>query len=98
MNDFILLIIVGAFWTWGVHCLFDEGFVLNPIREYFRREGMPVWIAKPLYLCPPCMSSVHGMMISGIYFEWHLYPMAAYMVCLCGLNYIIKSILFPEYE
>lgn len=82
----------------GVHCLFDEGYALNPIREQMRKWGTPLWLAKPLYICPPCMSSVHGFAISAIYFDWHIYPMLAYMVCLCGVNYIIKSILFPEYE
>lgn len=97
MIDFILLLIVGACWTWGVHCLFDEGFILNPIREYFRKIGLPVWAAKPLYLCPPCQASFHGTIIALIVYGPSL-VVIPYVVCLCGFNYILKSILFPEYE
>lgn len=107
MTDFILLLIIGACWTWGVHCLFTSGYILgdagNRIRQWFGRG------AKPYIDCPPCMASIHGFIISSAYyhmniFEWcdvqrmDIYRVIAYMVCLCGLNFIIKSILYPEYE
>lgn len=105
MNDFILLLIVGACWCWGVFTLFHEGYALEKVGNFFRKEGddWPVkmigtWYSKPLFDCPPCQASVHGFLISAIYYDWHIYPMMAYMVCLCGLNFIVKSILFPEYE
>lgn len=97
MTDFILLLIVGVCWTWGVHCLFSDGYLFAGAGNMVR-ANVPKWAAKPLFDCPPCMSSVHGFMISAIYYDFHIYPMLAFMVCLCGLNFIIKSILYPEYE
>lgn len=98
MTDFLLLLIFGACWTWGICCLFQEGYILYSFGKKLKDIGVPIWVAKPLFVCPPCMSSIHGFLISAIYFDWHIYPMMAYMVCLCGLNFIIKSIIFPEYE
>jgi len=98
MTDFILLLIVGACWTWGVYCLFGEGYIFGTVGSRLKKDGLPTWAAKPLFDCPPCMSSIHGFTISAIYFDFHIYPMMAYMVCLCGLNFVIKSILYPEYE
>lgn len=105
MTDFILLLIVGACWTWGVFTLFHEGYILERAGNLFRKYNYKpnggfsgTWYSKPLFDCPPCMGSIHGFIISAIYYDWHIYPMMAYMVCLCGLNFILKSILFPEYE
>lgn len=110
MTDFVLLLIVGACWCWGVFTVFHEGYLLerigNKLRKFdvypgkksMQERWIGTWYSKPLFDCPPCMGSVHGFMISAVYYEWHIYPMMAYMVCLCGLNFIVKSILFPEYE
>lgn len=110
MTDFILLLIVGSCWCWGVFTLFHEGYFLerigNKLRKFdifpgnksMQERWIGTWYSKPLFDCPPCMASIHGLLISAIYYEWHIYPMGAYMICLCGLNFIVKSILFPEYE
>lgn len=97
MTDFILLLLFGVCWTWGFSCPFQEGYVLHPVGKKMW-DNWPEWVCKPLFACPPCMSSLHGFAISAVYFDFHIFPMAAYMVCLCGLNFIIKSILYPEYE
>lgn len=98
MSEFILLLLFGACWTWGVYCVFAEGYIMWFLNKNLEQTAFPNWAAKPLYRCPPCMSSIHGFAISAAYFDFHIYPMMAYMVCLCGLNFIIKSILYPEYE
>jgi len=110
LGDFILLLILGTCWCWGVFTLFHEGYILERLGNKFRKykhwagpkclqEGYKgTWYSKPLFDCPPCMASVHGFLVSAIYYEFHIYPMLAYMICLCGLNFVIKSILYPEYE
>ena len=112
MIDFILLLIFGACWTWGVFTLFHEGYVLekigNKLRKYeydhaksktsLNYSWKGTWYSKPLFDCPPCMASVHGFLISAFYYDWHIPQIPVFMICLCGLNFIIKSILFPEYE
>jgi hypothetical protein len=97
MIDFLLLLIFGMAWTWGIHCLFAEGYLLESVGNVIRRN-VPKWAMKPTIDCAPCMASIHGFAISAIYFDWHIFPMLAYIICLCGVNFIIKSILFPEYE
>jgi hypothetical protein len=97
VTDFILLLLIGACWIWGVHCLFSDGYILGNLGNFLRKH-LPEWALKPLIDCPPCMASVHGFMISAMYYEWHIIHMVAYIFCLCGLNFIIKSILYPEYE
>lgn len=97
MTEFILLLLFGACWCFGIYCLFSEGYILEKAGKVIR-ANVPKWAAKPTIDCPPCLASIHGFAISAIFFDWHIYPMLAYIVCLCGLNFIIKSILFPEYE
>jgi len=105
MTDFLILLVVGSFWCWGVFTLFYDGYVLDKIGDLLRKENddsppkiKGTWYSKPLFDCPPCMASIHGFLISAIYYDWLIYLMGAYMICLCGLNFIVKSILFPEYE
>lgn len=93
MSEFILLLIVGVAWIWGVHCPFSTGYVFSKIGGHLW-EKWPHWICKPLFVCPPCMSSIHGFAISAVYFDFHIFTMMAYMVCLCGINYILKSMIY----
>jgi hypothetical protein len=97
MSDFLLLLVFGVCWTWGIHCLFGEGYLLEPAGRWIQRQ-IPKWLFKPLLACPPCMASIHGFFISAIYYDWRIIHMGAFMICLCGLNFILKSILYPEYE
>ena len=100
MTDFILLLIVGACWVWGVHCVFSEGYILERIGNKIRdKVGM---YSKPLFDCPPCMSGCHGLFIGvtgcHYWFDNNAYIILPFVLCLCGLNFVIKSIVYPEYE
>jgi hypothetical protein len=109
MIDFLLLLVFGVCWTWGFRTPFQEGYFLEKIGNFFRSEDdssppelIGNWFTKPLFDCPPCMASVHGLIISSVYYsfqyEWMIFKIIGYIVCLCGLNFIIKSIIYPEYE
>lgn len=93
MIDFILLLIIGSLWIWGVFAAFDEGNVFWPIRKSLTELGAD-WYLKPFISCPYCMGSVHGFIIGFYHFGPSLHILA-YMVCLCGLNFIIKEYLYP---
>jgi hypothetical protein len=97
VTNFLLLLLFGAFWTWGIHCLFGEGYLLEKPAKFIQKL-IPKWLFKPLLACPPCMASIHGFFIAAFYYDWRLIHIGVYMVCLCGLNFIIKSWLYPEYE
>lgn len=96
MSGYILLIILSSLWIWGFYAAFDSKHLLGRLASKLI-AGLGTTFCRPLFLCPPCMSSVHGMVIGFIYFGVSL-KVLPFLVCLCGLNFIIKTILFPEYE
>lgn len=95
MLDFILLLIIGSLWIWGVFALFDEGNLLWPVRKW-ADSIFGEW-TKPVFSCPYCMSSIHGLSI--FYFahgyDYSVVAYGVYVMCLCGLNFIIKEYLYP---
>jgi hypothetical protein len=96
MTDFILSLLLMSLVTWGIYCLFSDGYVLGGVGK-FLIDNLGLWFCKPLFACPPCMSSVHGA-IFGLFAFGFSWTVIAFIICLCGLNFILKSILFPEYE
>jgi len=102
--NFFAVLIGASLWCWGIFTLFREGYLLARVGNILRIDDddsppnkLGSWLSKPLYDCPPCMASVHGFIFGWFSFGLTL-QLPAFMICLCGLNYIIKSIIFPEYE
>jgi hypothetical protein len=81
----------------------DEAWSRGYIQELPSGGGIPAWvksILKPIFACPTCMASVHG---TAIFFAFVLGYLPLIMwpvwcICLCGLNFIIQNIIYPEYE
>lgn len=95
MTDFLILLLIGSFWCFGIYAPFSEGYVFENIGTFgIKHLGK---LAKPLFACPPCMASVHGSILAIVVYDWTFIALA-FVVCLCGLNFIVKSIIFPEYE
>ncbi len=97
MVDFILLLCIASLWIWGVHAFFE----LTGIELWFiGLENippvipLPEWIMKPLFMCPPCMASVHGTIIWFLTSHGNFGTWPMFCFCLCGLNYIIKEHLY----
>jgi hypothetical protein len=97
VTNFLLLLLFGVFWTWGIHAIFAEGYILEKPGNWIRKH-FPSWIEKPLIGCPPCQASFHGVFIYVTFNDWFLYPMLAYVICLCGVNFIIKERLYGGYD
>lgn len=91
--ELFIILILGIGWVWGVKCLFDEGMLLGFIGKLMR-DKMPSWLSKPLFDCPPCMSSVHGTLVYLIFYPEGVFLWFFYIVVLCGVNYIIKTWLY----
>lgn len=91
--NFIINLLIGSLWCFGIYKLFDD--LLNPIAVRIEDKIGLQW-CKPLFYCPPCMASVHGVILC-IIFGITGKAWIVYCVCLCGLNYIIQQFL-PEYE
>lgn len=92
--EFIQYLIIGSLWCYGVYALFDYDHLFGPLGDWIESKLGENWI-RPLFACPPCMSSVHGITIGFIVFgiSWIIFP---YIICLCGLNFIIKNIIFED--
>jgi hypothetical protein len=96
VTNFFYLLLFGSFWIWGIYAPFSEGYIFEKV-GIFLTKILGKQVSKPLFACPVCMPSVHGSAIAFIFYGLSLTSIA-FVICLCGLNYIIKSILFPEYE
>lgn len=96
MLEFIGLLIIGSFWIWGVNFAFREGQVFGDIGIYIR-DYWPKGIYKPLIGCMPCMSSLHGILIYALYYEFsHLPYLPIFVFSLTGLNAILKDLIYAE--
>ena len=87
-------IVLVVFWIWGIRCLFAENMVLEGL-GYYLRDKLSLLITKPLFDCPPCMSSVHGT-IGYLYLfpDPNVVQWVAFCIFVCGVNYILKLLLF----
>lgn len=88
------IILISA-WCWGVHCLFNEDYILGGIGLVIERT-IGTTLCKPLFLCPPCMSSIHGF-AWALYFYGLDFKIIPFVIALTGLNYVIKTFVYPEY-
>jgi len=93
MTNLILMLLLGAAWIWGVKCLFTEMFILGPVANRLRSK-LPGFITKPLFDCPPCMSSIHGTLVYWYMGGDSIPGWIFYCVALCGVNYMLKLNLF----
>jgi hypothetical protein len=101
LASFIALLFLTSLWSWGVHAFFE----LTGIELWFRGVDsippiipLPEWIRKPLFECPPCMSSLHGTIAFFIIGDFSIYFWPVFCFCLCGLNYIIKEHLYAKVD
>lgn len=95
MIDFFVYLFIGVFWIWGINCLFSYGYIFEPIGMILERL-IGSWACKPIFHCPPCMSSLHGTAIFFIFVDLHWHYSFLFVVCLTGINFIIKEYLYPE--
>ena len=109
MTDFfeyaeLFAVLIGAsLWCFGVHTVANkailEVFKVNVDKQWYKFSKWQRTLLKPLFACPPCMASVHGTIIFFImlFGSYGILYWPVFCICLCGLNYIITSLL-PEYE
>lgn len=87
----VLLLVISSAWIFGVKCLFSPGFLFEPLDLACDEGKVPHWLLKPLWRCPPCMSSVHGSVIYFFFLYGDFGPILwlPFIVCLAGLNYFL---------
>lgn len=96
MTEFLILLILSCFWCFGIFAPFQDGYILESLGNAIKRVVPKVFL-QPIFLCPICMASIHGATIGLIWYGIDV-RVIPFIICLCGLNFIVKNILFPEYE
>ena len=57
--------------------------------------ALPMWIQKPLFRCPVCMASIHGIIPYTLLIfemglpEWYMMLLPFYTLALAGMNVVI---------
>lgn len=96
MIDHLVNIAAMSLTALGAHVAMGEGMVLAPLHNAMERLHLPVWVRKPLTLCPRCMVSVWGtaaLLVLG----WRpsaphdLAMWAVYALCAVGLQEAIDK-------
>lgn len=85
-------LLIGSLWCFGFYKLWDD--LLLPLRTKIEQAIGLKW-TKPLFNCPACMASVHGILLGLLFFEYGLHDeLVVYCFTLCGLNYLITEIIY----
>lgn len=111
-TDFVFYLFVTTTAIWGFHILFQDGHFLEGLAKWFvegetedryygpnKRRAM---IAKPLFDCPICMSSLHGILwfFIGLPLFFNdalsIRLLIPFLLCLCGINTIISKLTTKE--
>jgi hypothetical protein len=82
------ILLINCLWCLGVHVLLTYEFsIVNKFGNYFEMY-LPEWIHKPLFTCPPCMASIHGVLFALPAYHLSL-AIPIHLVCLCALNTLV---------
>jgi hypothetical protein len=89
---------LNALWILGVFTSAEPGQILGAPAEWMagnaskgKPRRVPEWITKPLFDCPYCQSSFHGILWWLIFRPFPLQLLPFYVVCLCGLMKLIAT-------
>lgn len=94
MTDFLTHVITCSLFCVGFHAVTGEGMLLEFVVKPLKKA--PYWIKKPVYSCPPCMSSFWGTLyfvgysLTGPAFQIGLISMwILFIFCVAGLNAVL---------
>lgn len=111
MNFYWEIILHGMFnalWIVAVWNLFLPGQLLGPIGDFLAGNSKvvpviephaPDYVTKPLFECPRCQASLHGVLwwVMFQHVPWYLLPV--YVVCLSGLMTIVTiTVLSKDHD
>ena len=97
IETYLCALFVNLFINLGIYTLMRPGMLLGPIGDYLYMKA-PEHVHKPLFSCPPCMSSVWGttfFFLSDLHnlVPYWLFPV--HCLILCGLTTIV---MFWDHE
>jgi hypothetical protein len=95
LTDYLQALFVNLFLIVGVYKLMEKGMLLGDFGDWlydkleeWLGKGRGEFYSKPLFTCPPCMSSIYGVSFffaAQLYnlVPWWLFPL--HSLALCGL-------------
>lgn len=92
--SFFAVLVSASLWCYGIYAVFDSDHLLGPVADWIERATSESF-CRPLFGCPPCMASVHGSIIGLIAFGFN-WTVISFVICLCGMNYIIKHLIWKD--
>lgn len=100
MTYILFSILILWLWITGVTVMLQENMLLNFLMVW-RNNLMDTWynrvlwfVTKPLFFCPSCMSSVHGLLVTLIiadifHLDWSLLNWVIVSVCTVPLCFFL---------
>lgn len=92
MIDLIALLFLNALLISGIHLASYEGMIFG----FIAHLNLPAWLEKPLFDCPTCMASIHGIyvfMIASSYINLPLWVLMLYIPCLAGMSTLVWRVI-----
>jgi hypothetical protein len=96
MTTFLISLLPVSLGIWCIHILFEEDQIFEKAGDWMEKNW-PVWINKPLWGCPICMSSIWGTIgffaidfLFGIHHDLKLW--IPFVFCQCGLNVLLNGV------
>ena len=86
-QSLIIALCVMAFWMF-----MWEGNILHFVR-HFGDWHLPVWVQKPLYDCPMCMTPYYGSIVYTIMFHHSWYDWAFTILIAMGINTVLVKLM-----
>ena len=74
MIIYIIHIAYCALGIMGVHFAFKPNELFGRASDWLQ-DRLPLWLVKPLFLCPMCMASFWGIVYLLVCVEWKLYAL-----------------------
>jgi len=93
--DIIFALILNSLMIFGVNALFTEGMIFAKLRNKMLLKIKENYL-KPLFLCPPCMSSVWGLIGWFVFYNGSIILLPFYCLSLCGLVILILNYMPNE--
>lgn len=94
MIHFISGLIISSMWCFGVYAAFDSKHLLGKFGSFAERI-LGTTLCRPLFLCPTCMGSVHGIITGLILFGISI-KIIPFVICLAGINFVILNMMPGE--
>lgn len=93
MTYYLQLLFLNFLLVFGIWKLFQKDEVFGALGDWLYKRLGEYW-SKPLFNCPPCMSSVYGTIffastyhVMPVWVQWWMFPL--HCLALCGAATVV---------